>query len=212
MASCTNVYYNTNETVHNKEKAIEMINAFKRGTLVIQIPCDRKKLEVLENKATNETDKQKKVKYLEEFEKQKQNLNFIQTSMMEAAKKQFTFSKYVFLPDTAVLAFKNGQRDDIFIDDSFEFVNDIEISESELILFLRGQRHYDYLYIYNWNNSFPPEPFPYYSSMTTFIKASNDYDKKNYAAIVDWKKLFYEAFANLNLKLANFYEKNKSIY
>jgi len=209
LASCKNVYYNTTETVYDKNKAISMINGLKKGVLIIQIPCERRKLAVLEKKAKNEADPEKKEKYSNELENYKLYLNFIQKSLMEAATKEYKFSKYVFLPDSSVVAFKNGQRKNILINESFEFVNDAEISENEQTLFLRGQRYYDFLYIHNWDSSYPPEPFPYYSAMATILSPPNSYEKIDWDKLIDWKALFYEALANLNFKLENFYQKNK---
>ncbi len=209
LASCKNVYYNTTETVHDEKKAISMITSLKKGVMVIQIPCEKRKLSVLEKQAKNEADPVKKDKYSNELANYKEYLKFIQKSLMEAASKEYKFSRYLFLPDSAVVAFKNGKRDNIFINDSFEFVNETEIEENELVLFLRGQRYYDFLYIHKWDNAYPPEPFPYYSAMATILSPPNSYEKLDWDKMIDWKALFYEALANLNYKLENFYEKHK---
>ncbi len=207
--SCSNLYYDTTETYVNKEEAISMINKLKEGTLVIQLPCEKRKLEILEKKANNESDPQKKARYLEEFGNYKLYLNFIQSAIVKAATKHYTFSKLFFLPDTSVVAFKNGQRENTLINDSFEFVNNYKFEESELILLLRGQRYYDYLYIHNLDGSYPPDPFPYYSAMSVFLNAPNDYDKLDRKKQIESEKLLYQAFANLNYKLTGFYDKYK---
>lgn len=208
VSSCSNVYYNTAENIRDEKQAMALIKGLKSGTLIVQIPCEKQKLHVMKNLANKEKDPEKKAELQQNYEDQKDYLKMIQSAMIQAANHQYLFSNYYFLPDTSVVAFKKGERDNIFINDEFEYIPKVNIDDNSTILFLRGERQYDYLYVYKPDATYPPEPFPYYSSVKNpFKKARHSYKRDN-ARLMDWKKLFYEAFAHMNQNFNNFYDKH----
>jgi len=207
LFSCSNLYYNRVETYHDKKEARTLINELKEGTLVIQIPCEGRKLEVMEKLAISEKNVDKQRLLFKDLEEYKSNLKRMQSAMMEAANKEYRFSKYIFLPDTAVTAFKAGKRDQIAIDSSFNYLDVQNIGEAELIMYVRGTRNHDFLYIFKENGKYPPEPFPYHSSMNPVFSPTNSFNQKNDKIFFNWRKLFHEAFANLNFKLSRFYSR-----
>ena len=209
VISCSNSrYFDLTETYYDLDKSVELIHGLKDGTLIVQIPCERRKLEVLKKIYTNQKDPEKKKEQKKDYEEFKEYLRFVQETIIENTNKSYTFSKYAFVPDTLITAFKRGQRKNVFINESFEFTNDIEIGETELTLFLRGHRDYDYLYIHESNGKFPPRPFPYNSNLSTLEQPAMGthvpFDKASMSIFIR------DAIANVNNKLALFYEKHKT--
>jgi len=208
IVSCSNSrYYDLTETYYDLDKSVDLIRGLKEGTLIVQIPCERRKLEVLKKVYINQKDPEKKQEQKEEYEKFKDYLKFVQETIIENTINNYSFSKYAFVPDTLITAFKKGQRENIFLDASFEFTNDVKIDASELTLFLRGQRDYDYLCIHEFNGKFPPRPFPYNSNLSTLEKPAFGthfpFDRPSMSIFIR------DAIANVNNKLNLFYEKHK---
>ena len=210
IASCRNIYYDTTETEYDKEESISLINELKKGTMVIQLPCERRKLELLRSKAKNESDSKKKNIYLEDYNNYILSLQYVQKSLIIAANQRYTFSNFVFVPDSLIVAFKNGQRKNIFVDKSLAFDNSVKIEEDNVVLFLRGERYFDYLYIHRFNGKFPFRPFPYYSSLSLKDGIPKDFSRFSIVTSFDWSSLFNEAISNINHKLYRFYDKHNN--
>ena len=185
-----------------------MIHDLKKGTLVVQIPCEKRKVQILEQMVENETDRDKKKELEEKLQNYKVFLRYIQVSIVEAATRNYKFSKMVFLPDSSVKSFKAGLRQHVVLDSNLDKISEVEFEEDEKIMFIRGGRYYDYMYVHRWDGTYPPDPFPYYSSIMPVLAPASGYAPLSNAQLVDWKRLLFEAFANINFKMENFYEKH----
>lgn len=195
-------FYNLKEAEYDKEKAIQMINEFEEGTLVVQIPCEKQRQNVFQNMIKNESDPEKKAQLSAEYDNFKLYLLYIHQSMVEAVKSEYTFSKYIFVPDTLIKKFKLGMSENIVLDDQLQFIESYEHKDSGLKLYLRGHRDYDHLYLYDLQGDLPPEPFPSRATLGTLespaIGTYSFFDRLTIQKAISW------GIANLNKKLHNF--------
>ncbi len=94
--------------------ATEAMEVLKNGTLVVRLSTNIRKIEALEMMVANTTrekDRQRFEKMLAETQEDTRNHNLW---LMEAFQKNYTFSKLLFMPDTAATLLKTGVKKGIF--------------------------------------------------------------------------------------------------
>ena len=205
--SCSRGYYNVSQTYYDFEESYELVEALKEGMLIIQIPCTKKKTEILYSMYLKEEDPDKKSKLKEEYEQETLQLAFTQESIFKATMKYYDFSDYAFVPDTLIRAFKNGRRDNIFLKPDLTLGEEIKIDETKEIFYLRYVRDFDDLRIYRKDGSVPPDPFPYASTVPTGDMDLFDLEETSEMHLNI--KIFH-AINIVNKRLKGFLEKNKS--
>lgn len=209
MVACERGYYNSTETYYNKKEAKELINGLKEGFLIVQIPCEKKKREILYSLYENETDASKKEEYKKDYDAFLLELEVAQIGLYNGVKSFYSFSDYAFIPDTLIGNFKKGRRDNIFLNDSLEVGKEINIDTSQMVLILRDHRDYDNLYIHKLNGSFPPSPFPYSTQLPLINKTKIDVFEM---AKLKGSDRFFHAIYIMNQRLASFYNKANSTF
>jgi len=205
--SCSRGYYNVTQNYYDYDEAYELVHKLTKGTLIVQIPCERRKIQLMTllfEKEKNLIEKKRLKIELDEF---KNKLLIVQKTMISGTEKFYIYSKYAFVPDTLINDFKNGKRENIFIDSALSFKKDISIDTSNIIMFLRSLRDYDDLFIHKSDGKYPPRPFPYASTVPTRDFDRVDFDTK---PISKDNTGIYKAIITINERLVGFYEYNKA--
>lgn len=202
--SCsTSGYYDIRENTWNKEEAIRLVKDLKTGTLIVQIPTERRKSEVMLKMISSEKDAAKKALKQQEYYEFKKELSIIQKTLITSIQTDYSFSKYAFVPDSLIKTFKTGIRENVFINEEFKFVNNIEFEDAGSFLYLRSHRDFDDLFFHKEDGSFAPKPFPYQTSISTLeVPAEGTHLPFKRA---DTKTLIKYAIGNLDKKLNKFY-------
>ena len=87
------------------------------GTLIVYIPTQHRKIEILESMLTHAKKKKRVQKRLDEVLNETKEL---QTSIVHSYNQYFTFTKVYFMPDTMASKLFDGQRAYLFINKQFE--------------------------------------------------------------------------------------------
>lgn len=202
LIGCSRGYYERLDTYYNYPQAYEYCQNLKTSTLIVQIPCEGKKQRLLKSNYLSEANKKKKSRLKEAYTTSMTELAQAQKSLVKSFSEYYNFSKFVFLPDTLVEEFKQGRRENIFLDKNFEFYSDKSINTVDSYMFLRDYVDYDHLYIYTDENKLPPKPFPYSSTVTT--KTININKKATKPENIESERIFI-AVATINRKLRDFF-------
>ncbi|MDF1696325.1 MAG: hypothetical protein P1U56_10850 [Saprospiraceae bacterium] len=207
LASCSrSFYFDTTENEYNEAEAIEIIKGLKKGTLLVQLPCERRKLEVMKKVVAAEKDLDKKAIKQKELDDYQMFLKNIQLEIINNFHTKYSFSKFAFIPDTLVKSFKNGVRNNLFVNSSLEIIDDVPIADDELVLFLRSHRDYDYFYFHKMDGSYPPKPFPYNTNISTLEAPAKGthmpFERRTIEIHIK------DAIGNIDKKLISFYEQH----
>lgn len=205
--SCSRGYFNTVEVEYNYKEAYDLVHGLKNGTLIVQLPCEKRKVELLTSLYQKEKDSVKKQERKEELENYQVNLARIHEAMVKGVNQFYNFSKVAIVPDTLITEFKSGKRKNIFLNPDFTFKEDMFIDTSQTILYLRNHRDYDQLLIKKPNGASPPNPFPYGSTVPTHELDRIDFDSK---PISEDNTSIFKAIITINERLVGFYLNAKS--
>ena len=94
--------------------AQEAIQVLKNGTLVVRLSTNARKIEALEKMLTTTTREKDRQRFEKMLEKTRQDTRSHNGWLMEAFQKNYTFSKLLFMPDTAATKLKIGAKKGIF--------------------------------------------------------------------------------------------------
>lgn len=204
--SCSRGYFNTVQSYYDYEEAYQLVHGLKDGTLIVQIPCNKRKKEIFKNLYEKEEDIERKAELKNDYDQITYQLQRNQKSLLNGIIKYYNFSQYVFIPDTLLRDFKNGKRENIFLKPNLTFEPNIDVDTTKTIMILRDFRDYDDLYIYKIDGSIPPNPFPYASTVPTGginVLAANVIEKSEENMDV------HEAIYTINARLKNFHNHYK---
>ena len=204
--SCSRGYYNTVQSYYNYEEAYQLVHGLKEGTLIVQIPCNKKKADIFKSLYEKEENIEKKAELKNEYDQLTYQIYRNQQSLLNGINKYYNFSNYVFVPDTLIKEFKKGKREDIFLKADLTFEENVDIDTTKTIMLLRDFRDYDDLYIYKLDGSVPPKPFPYASTIPTsdiVVLGADVIDKS------DENMDVHQAIFTIDARLKNFYNHNK---
>ncbi len=115
--------------------AYEAIQVLKKGTLVVRLSTNARKMEALEKMlatTNNEKDHLRFEKMLEETRRETRNNNLW---LMEAFDSNYTYSKVLFMPDTAATQLKTGVRKGIFYGPDLQIDPSLSIDGGFLVAF-----------------------------------------------------------------------------
>lgn len=103
------------ETKTEKERAIEQVKKIKsEGALIFCMQSKHRKIKALEERIAKSTGSHRKA-FEEQLAATLKKRNKINAVVQEEIKGAFSFCKVYFMYDTAVIAFKKGQREQPFI-------------------------------------------------------------------------------------------------
>ncbi len=94
--------------------ANEAIGVLKNGTLVVRLSTNARKIEALEKMAATTASEKDRQRFEKMLEKTKQDTRNHNLWLMEAFRINYSFSKLLFMPDTATTKLKQGVRQGIF--------------------------------------------------------------------------------------------------
>jgi hypothetical protein len=205
--SCTRGFYNTTETYEDPQEARDLIKGLRDGTLIVQIPFEKKKVEILKSLYLKEGDPAVRKRLKEDHDIFLEELVDNQKSIVEGIVSIYSFSRYAFVPDTLIKEFKDGKRDNIFLNNDLTLGKVVDIDTTKTILFLRDHRDYDNLFIHKFNGTYPPNPFPYTTQLPLKPNA-----KVNYMELFNLKTYnsLHHAIYIMDRKLRGFYNSNYS--
>lgn len=204
--SCDRGYYNALQNEYNYEEAYNLAQGLKDGILIIQIPTDRRKLALLESMHEKETDLAKKALSKENLTNARDKLESVQYDMIAATLEYYKFSDFAFVPDSLIKEFKEGQRENIFLEYDLTLGKKVDIDDSKTIMFLRQHRDYDHLFVHQYDGTYPPAPFPYTSQL-----ALKNTDEVAFDKLVSIKNEYiYHAIYIVDRKLTSFLGKYKN--
>lgn len=105
----------------SKEEIIEKLNAEKR-VLVVRLPTKRNTLKALEEAIKKVKNPIQKSVYMADYDRIALNAKITQKNIVIAFRTMWKEYPIYFLPDSSSKAFFAGQRENIFVDDSIQFL------------------------------------------------------------------------------------------
>jgi len=206
ISSCTRGYYNTTQDYYDYEESFQLIHDLKDGILIVQIPYEKRKFDILKRIYEKEPNPEKKASLKEEYDALILDLKQTQKSLILGTIDYYKFSDFAFVPDTLINEFKKGERKNIFLDNDLSLGKEVNIDTSKTILFLRDLRDYDNLFIHKFDGTYPPAPFPYTSQVPTGEMDRIDIDSPHVLGI---KNGILRALYTVNKRLTGFYTNSK---
>ncbi len=168
------------------ELAESSILLLKDHYLVVRLHTNQnaiKKLEEFSHKSTKPTDAYDKKAALIKEDRDWENKN-----MIRALKKNYTFSKLLFIPEDKFEAFLDGNTEKVCLNDDLELVDLHEIPEAYILLSRVMGHHYDWVCI-SQDGQTLNDPFPSYfrlnGNWNQFIKGLFKPNAKNPAEKYD---------------------------
>jgi hypothetical protein len=156
LSSCATVNFNDNAE-YDPGLAAMLIKELKNDTLLIAYPTYQKKEKIVRSALKKHPESKKKLwKDLEDIKKdQKSNLDYVKNSFNE----NFTFCAYLFIPDSLVYAFENGEEGPFFLGQNDELDGNIVFNNKTPFKFLHRS---DIKWDLRIGNDLLPNPFPNY--------------------------------------------------
>ncbi|MCF8247920.1 MAG: hypothetical protein K9J37_22305 [Saprospiraceae bacterium] len=152
--------------------ANEAMEVLKNGTLVVRLSTNVRKIAALEKMVANTTrekDRQRFEKMLAETQEDTRNHNLW---LMEAFQKNYTFSKLLFMPDTAAISLKGGVRKGIFYSPELQIDPSLSL-ESDFLVAFNGNNTSDQktgnegINVLDQNMQTLSAPFPFFTGRTS---------------------------------------------
>ncbi len=156
------------EKLDKKEEALQHADHLKSGVLVVQLKTFRNQINALQNMSKTKRNQ----KYLNALLKERREL---QRATITAYREFYTFSEVYFMPDTMARALLNGTREGIFINDSLEIDNDIDLSSKVFYIAYVGtpptatSSGKISLLVTDKEKKLLPHPFPYANKIYGFF-------------------------------------------
>lgn len=122
-----------------KATAGEQIRALRAGVLVVRLSTNARKVEALEKLVGTATTDKARHRYqgmLEDTRKETQNQNLW---IMAAFRKNYNFSKLLFMPDTAAVQLKSGVRAGIFLNENVQIDPALTLGEGSFFVAYYGE-------------------------------------------------------------------------
>lgn len=193
----------------NKALAEQAILTLHDGALVIRLKSKRNKItkleELLAKPDIKESDAKKLRKELERTISERDEFN---NALAAAFEKNYTFSGYYFIYDTASVALKNGEKSGFFLDENLEVDPKIQLTQDSFFLIYNGtldatdRSGMEALIILDRRFEVVPAPFPYYTRVNSFWRVfERVFSPRN--AI---KKDAYKIVAALNKNLKEYFQ------
>lgn len=126
------------QIIHSKRDKIEAnahVKHLKKGTLVVQIATQTKKIEQLEKLIRSNPNNKRLKKMLEETTS---NSEALLEATIQAYKKHFDFSEVIFMPDTMANRLYKGERAGLFIDETEEINEKIKLETKDFYISYLG--------------------------------------------------------------------------
>lgn len=203
VTSCSRGYLEHADSYYDYSEAYDMCFKLKKGLLVVQVPSEGRKHQLMKIQFENEDNPKKKLKLKSVYENEIVELRKAQRSLVKGFPEYYKFSNVVFVPDTLVKDYKLGRRTNIFLDQELNLTSNISSDTASFTMYLRSFRDYDHLYIYTAENILPPKPFPYSST----VSSSNlNIMAKSENTILIENHQIYTAIVTLNRKLIKLYQ------
>ncbi len=203
IASCSRGFLEHADTYYDYSEAYDMCYRLKSGLLVVQVPSEGKKHQLMKIQFENEDNPKKREKLKSVYNKEMIELGQAQRSLVNGFPEYYKFSSVAFVPDTLVKEFKLGRRTNIFLNQELELTTNESIDTSKIIMYVRSLRDYDHLYIYTSQNILPPKPFPFSSTVST--SNINIMAKSEKVSPIENNQI-YTAIVTLNRKLIKLYQ------
>jgi hypothetical protein len=156
LSSCIAVKYHDYAEL-NKEVAVEAIQKLKTDTLIIVVPSFHKK-EALLKQISGRGDKDRKSNKLRLLNLYAER-QILQKALVRSFKKNYTYSSYVFIPDSLVFNFESGIKGNYFLDETLKIDSSITYSNSKPIKLVQ---QFDQEWQIKVGNKLIPNPFPNY--------------------------------------------------
>lgn len=157
-------FYDLNKSEFNQSRAVEQLKQLKNGVLIVSIPTDRQKINLLKN--TNK----------KQYKKVAKEIAFARENMMIAMSRFYKFSEYIFIADSSLVSFTNKNDKTHFISPTGESMETYDIDTSSTFFVLKDIKDYDHLFIFDKYNNYPSRPFPYESSLNVRGKKVLSFD------------------------------------
>jgi hypothetical protein len=163
--------------------SFEAIQVLKNGTLVVRLSTNARKLEALEKMVattTSEKDRLRFEKMLEETRRDTRNYN---QWLMEALDSNYTYSKLLFMPDTAATELKAGVRKGIFYDSNLQIDPSLSLDGGFLVAFYGQSSSSDNtgnegINVLDANLQPLKAPFPYFVGRTSIRRMFEQFFSK----------------------------------
>jgi len=162
LSSCVGTNHFTDKAILDRDEAKVAINEISESGLLVLLPTQRRKEEVLEN--SNQTSK------LAELRSRRKLIN---ATIVSAFKDSFDFAEVYFMPDSLYKKYEKGEERVFFVNGNLELDESITYETDEPYkIFL-----YDFRYIEcSQGQSLIPNPFPnrhdlgYYATDLSFLQ------------------------------------------
>ena len=155
---------------HRKEKAAQQIFKLKESVLIVRLPSHHNKIEAFEN-LISETDISGKSRQslIESLENTRSERDQFAQETMAAAQRYFSFTKVLFMYDSAQVGLTKGMKSGIFLNDQLKIDPSISLKVDTFFILRFGfPGHESTNHITSWIVSDRDlndlqRPFPYYS-------------------------------------------------
>jgi len=146
-------FYDIEKSEYDLQSAKKQLKQLKETVLIVSIPSEKHKLRLLKNSNP------------EKYSKTKEELEFVKENLLLAMSKLYNYSDYIFISDSSLIDFKKKNEVEHFFDKKGNPLIDHSIDTSSTYFVLKSFRDFDQLFIYDKNNKFPNQPFPYESTL-----------------------------------------------
>jgi hypothetical protein len=158
-----------------RQAAAQQIQDLKSGTLIIRLASNYRKIKAMEDLILSETVSASSKKRLEaQLADTKKETNDRNSAIISAFQEEFTFSKVLFMHDTAMVRLKAGAPDHLFLSAEMTPADHIQRPEGPFFLLrigktrLEEQSRLDALVFMDESGEDLKRPFPYYLKINTF--------------------------------------------
>ena len=141
----------------DKEVAVESIQKLKGDTLLIVVPTNRKKIQIIKNSSKSSRAERKKLKqqlivlYAQRLVQQE--------ALINSFNEHYSFSPVLYIPDSLVYQFESGQKGNYFLNESLRIDSTLSFSNTSPIKLIQ---QFDQVWHIKIKNKIIPNPFPNY--------------------------------------------------
>ena len=150
----------------------EAIGILKNGTLVVRLSTNTRKIEALEKLAATTTKEKDRLRFQTMLEKTRLDTRNQNLWLMEAFQANYSFSKLLFMPDTAATDLKSGVRQGIFLNGDLQTDPSLALEGDFLVAYYGANTSDQYTNnegITVLDKNFQPVkyPFPFFTGRTS---------------------------------------------
>ncbi|MBI1224510.1 MAG: hypothetical protein GC192_04675 [Bacteroidetes bacterium] len=152
--------------------AYEAIQTLKNGTLVIRLATNVRRIEALEKMVATTSKEKDRQRFENMLQKTKQETEDKNRWLMAAFQANYTFSKLLFMPDTASTLLKTGTRKGIFYGSDLKIEPSLSLDGDFLVAYngpsaSRDNSANEGINVLDGNLQLLQSPFPYFVGRTS---------------------------------------------